>query len=291
MHLSTNARDILPRGPLPLLPGRASVACALDRMRRDGVSALLVGDAFLKGIFTGRDFVVRVAARGLDPRDCFLGSVMTTHPECVAPEDPVAYVIERMAAGGYRHVPVVDGDLPVGIVSVRDLCAHTARAFRTGHGTSWIADELLDATVTEIATTRCAILSADAPLAAVLATMCEPGCTGILLTLEDELVGVITERDVVTRVDYTDPRVTEQPAAQFMTCGPLVATGDLSLAAALGLMTTGSFRHLPVVDTTGQPAALLSIADIISHLAGRAADQFLNLPPMPHLEAHAPWGG
>lgn len=48
-------------------------------------------------------------------------SVMTPNPETLEPEDSIAFALNKMSVGGYRHIPIVDGAKPVGVLSVRDV--------------------------------------------------------------------------------------------------------------------------------------------------------------------------
>jgi CBS domain-containing protein len=76
----------------------------------------------LTGIFTERDVLYRIVDRGRNPADLPLGDVMTTEPEALPAEASLAWVLNKMAVGGFRHVPVVDGNgRPAFVVSVRDV--------------------------------------------------------------------------------------------------------------------------------------------------------------------------
>lgn len=83
-------------------------------------SAVVMQGAWLAGIFTERD-ALRVLAQGTDPTVSAVSEWMTRDPVSVGPDATVEEVTERMAAGGFRHVPVVDGNDVVGIVSLRDV--------------------------------------------------------------------------------------------------------------------------------------------------------------------------
>src|SRR3546814_11024537 len=88
------------------------------------IGAVLIGEGNrLQGIFTERDLLIRVIARGLDPDATQLKEVMTPDPDTVGPNDWASLALERMRSSGYRHVPVVDDGIVVGIVSLRDLYA------------------------------------------------------------------------------------------------------------------------------------------------------------------------
>lgn len=103
----------------------ASVDDALGRMRSEGVDCLLVTDrGALVGIFTDRDAILKVAGRPTTGRT--MGDVMTRDPVILRTGDPVAVAIHKMAVGGFRHVPIVKGGVPVGVVSARDVFRHLA---------------------------------------------------------------------------------------------------------------------------------------------------------------------
>ena len=46
---------------------------------------------------------------------------MTAHPETIAPDDTTEHAAVLMLHGGFRHLPVVEGDDVVGVISIRDL--------------------------------------------------------------------------------------------------------------------------------------------------------------------------
>src|SRR5919198_919804 len=70
-------------------------------------------------IMTERD-LMRAVARGLRD-DAVVGECMTPDPDTIAPDDTIEHAAVLMIHGGYRHLPVVDGDDVVGVLSIRDL--------------------------------------------------------------------------------------------------------------------------------------------------------------------------
>jgi CBS domain-containing protein len=92
----------------------------VQRMAERNVGAVLVMEGGrLAGIMTERD-LMRGYARGLR-NDTVVGECMTPHPETIAPNDTIEHAAVLMIHGGYRHLPVVDGDDVVGVLSMRDL--------------------------------------------------------------------------------------------------------------------------------------------------------------------------
>ncbi len=102
-------------------PGQ-TVASAADAMVLAGVgSVVVVGDPGLPvGILTERD-LVRAAAAGAEARLATVGEWMTAAPDTVAPTVSIDEALDTLARRGYRHIPVVEHDALVGIVSMRDL--------------------------------------------------------------------------------------------------------------------------------------------------------------------------
>jgi len=93
---------------------------AAVRMSDRGVGAVLVmtGD-HLSGILTERDVLRAVATGGLEGTN--VAAWMTRDPETVEVSESVGQAAAVMIHGGFRHLPVVDGAAPIGIVSIRDL--------------------------------------------------------------------------------------------------------------------------------------------------------------------------
>ena len=100
---------------------KTSVAEAAQLMKQHKVGAVLVVDEErLVGIFTERDGLYRVVAEQRDTRKTTLADVMTPNPQTVHPDEPFPRALHLMHTGGFRHVPVVENGLPIGMVSARD---------------------------------------------------------------------------------------------------------------------------------------------------------------------------
>jgi CBS domain-containing protein len=119
-----------PREPVTV-SADANLGRAVREMIAKQVGAVLVTDpgGRLVGILTERDFLTKVAGtNGFGSRP--VAAFMTRHPETVTADDPLAFALGKMAGGGYRHLPVVAGGKPVGVVSVRDILRHIVRICR-----------------------------------------------------------------------------------------------------------------------------------------------------------------
>jgi CBS domain-containing protein len=122
--------EVITRRQPVTLPPAASVQEACQAMRQHRIGAVLVTDEVgrLLGIFTGRDAIARVLAEGRDAATTRLQAVMTPQPHCCAPHRRAIEALRLMRDGGFRHIPVVEGERLVGIVSRGDfLGAEQAR--------------------------------------------------------------------------------------------------------------------------------------------------------------------
>ncbi|HWT23316.1 MAG TPA: CBS domain-containing protein [Solirubrobacteraceae bacterium] len=114
-------RDVMTKDPTTV-EASATAHDAADVMRREDVGAVLVtSGGTLQGILTDRDIVVRAVADGRDPDEVAVSDICTPQPETLSPDDPVEEAIRDMRSKGIRRLPVVDGDRPVGILSIGDL--------------------------------------------------------------------------------------------------------------------------------------------------------------------------
>jgi CBS domain-containing protein len=105
----------------------ASVAAAVTVMGMQRIGALLVMESErLEGIFTERD-LVRALSYDIGAASQPVGQWMTRDPVTVGPEASIEQALEIMLAGNFRHLPVMEGERVVGMVSIRDLSRATLR--------------------------------------------------------------------------------------------------------------------------------------------------------------------
>lgn len=118
-HLSDIVRE---QRPLTLPPS-ATVKKACQSMNDRHLGAVLVTEKHgrLVGIFTGRDAVCRVLAAGKSAATTKLKDVMTAAPVTMPADKTVIDALRLMWDGGFRHVPVIDDDKVVGVVSRGDF--------------------------------------------------------------------------------------------------------------------------------------------------------------------------
>jgi signal-transduction protein with cAMP-binding, CBS, and nucleotidyltransferase domain len=114
------------------------------------------------------------------------------------------------------------------------------------------------------------------------------GCA--LLTGNNRLAGILTERDVLLSVLGNDA-VLAQPVSEHMTVAPVCVGTKDPVRKVLLLMYQGGYRHIPIVDTAGHIAGCVRHKDIAAYLVNHFAEYVLNLPPDPEQIARTPEGG
>lgn len=122
--LEREAISALQLGPAIAVSEDASLKEAVENLQRHHIGCVLVAgaDGTLKGIFTERDLVNRVAGRKLDWSECRVADFMTRDPETLRRSDRIVWALNLMHMGGYRHVPLVDeANRPTGVVSIKDI--------------------------------------------------------------------------------------------------------------------------------------------------------------------------
>ena len=129
-HITTLSSDIfkLPISELLMPPAitldvGATIGEAVGIMQKKKFgSVLITRKGKLAGILTERDILNKVIGKMDDFRTRSVVDAMTPDPLRLMPGDMIAYVMNNMHVGGYRHVPVVDeDDVPIAVISIKDV--------------------------------------------------------------------------------------------------------------------------------------------------------------------------
>lgn len=118
---SQRIRSVMEQKKLVTAAPDTTVDEAAKLMAKRNVGAvMIVEDGHLTGIFTERDAVFRVIAKGRDAHTTPLSEVMTAAPRTVDPDKTFGYALLMMHENGFRHLPVIENGKPIGIVSSRN---------------------------------------------------------------------------------------------------------------------------------------------------------------------------
>jgi CBS domain-containing protein len=122
--LDTKGHDILSVEP------DSKLAAAVKMLSERRIGAVLVmSSGRIEGILSERDIVRVIGERGAAVLDEPVSSVMTRKVVCCRPIDTVAAIMEKMTAGKFRHLPVLEGGELVGLISIGDVVKWRVKEF------------------------------------------------------------------------------------------------------------------------------------------------------------------
>src|SRR5262249_9598763 len=91
---------------------------------------------------------------------------------------------------------------------------------------------------------------------------------GALLVVDDcgRLLGIFSERDLLTRIAGAHGDYARLPIEKFMTPKPETVTAADTLAFALHKMDVGEYRHMPVIEDDNRRVGMISVRDMLRHI-------------------------
>ena len=117
--------------PLVVVSPKDTVFHALNVMARHEVGAVMVLDGEqLVGIFSERDYARKVILQGKSSKETLVQEIMSDKVAYVTPSHSIDQCMALMTEKRFRHLPVLDGETVVGIVSIGDLVKETISAQR-----------------------------------------------------------------------------------------------------------------------------------------------------------------
>jgi acetoin utilization protein AcuB len=176
----------------------------------------------------------------------------------VPPDESIALALQTMLWTGFRHLPVVDGERLVGVITERDLFRYQATQGVVEPTRQPIRDAMSKPVHYADAGESLAVASERMAANKI-------GCLPILEL--GKLVGIVTTNDVLrAQLSLHDDGVPlSWSAKDVMTFSPVTTTPDEFLVNAIAKMSLARVRHLPVLDGQGHVVGMLSDRDVRLH--------------------------
>ena len=139
---------------------------------------------------------------------------------------------------------------------------------------------LLDDTIATLGPAEPICLPPSATVEEAIARMLERRQACVLVVdAEGRLTGILTERDVLTRVAGAGRDARKTPLREVMTVNPEALSASDRIAYALHCMSVAGYRTVPLVDAERRPIGVVTVSDVIRWLAQLFPEAVLNLPP------------
>jgi CBS domain-containing protein len=122
-------------------------------------------------------------------------------------------------------------------------------------------------------------LPAATPLGDVVATMQRRRAAAVVLTEDERVSGIFTERDLLNKIVGMGQQ-DHRPIREVMTPQPRTLSPDDKLADAIRLMTERGYRNIPLVDAVGRHVGMIAARDIMEFLAAQFPQQITRPPAM-----------
>ena len=230
----------------------ASVEKAVEAMDRHNIGSVVGLDALGPcGVFTERDLLSRVLARGKDPN-------ATTIAEVASPRFPSIYsslTLEETAAAMFdrkSRLMVFEGADLVGIVTPTDLVRELKGAGE-------------DFSILKVISTKVVTVQPDTPMGAVVGLMDDRKIGSVIVADDDHWVAIFTERDLLKRVlaqrRRLDTPVMEVASKPLVTADPAILGRE-----AAGIMALHGFKRLPLA-LNGEGIGVVTARDVVEAYA------------------------
>ncbi len=262
---------------LEVVSPKATVAAVAERMNSKRIGCLLVeSDDPTRGpigILTETDLVRKVLAAGLDSMATTANQVMVS-PIVTIPEDRTMLDASHMMETNHiRHLGVVESGEIVGIISVRDL----VRSFVEAESGPVSDIEKVYRPLSILMATTFATIPSNASLLTAAQVMREKRL-GSLLTIEaGEIVGIVTECDLVRKGLAVNRGAEDTPVSAVMSSPLLSIDVNRTVRDASKMMAEQGVRHLTVTES-GKIVGVLSVRDLVKMVSVRDRPRFLGKP-------------
>lgn len=265
-------KDFMHRN-LETVPQETTVVLAAERMDARRIGCVLVesGDPERGpiGIVTETDLVRKVLAKGVDQAVTVVDRVMSRPPLTIGAEGSMLDASHVMEGNQVRHLCVVEGEEIVGVISVRDL----VRSFVDAESGPVIELDGVYRPLGVLMAAPAATIGTEESIFAAAVQMSERRIGSLLAIEAGELVGVVTESDLVRKGLASNQDAGKTRVSAVMSSPLLSIDVNRTIRDASQIMTEQGVRHLAVSEN-GKIVGMLSIRDLVKMVSIRDRPRF-----------------
>jgi CBS domain-containing protein len=262
---------------LEVISPKTTIVEVAAHMREKSLGSLLVESTDAEGrmsrrsgIVTETDLIRKVLAKGIDPSLALADQIMTSPLLTITPDRPMLDASHLMETNQIRYLCVSDKDEIVGIISVRDL----VRYFVDSEGGPIRDLDNVYRPLSVLMRTTMETIPSERTVLEAAQTMAEKRIGSLLVIEAGEMVGIVTETDVVRKVIAARLPASSTRVAAVMNSPLIQIDINCTVREASRLMAKERIRHLAVTEEN-KVVGLLSVRDLVKMVSVRDKPRFL----------------
>ena len=262
---------------LEVVPPKTTIVEAAERMREKSLGSLLIESTDAEGrmsrksgIVTETDLIRQGLAKGMDPSLAVVDQIMTSPLLTIMPDRPMLDASHLMETDHVRYLCVSDKDEIVGIISVRDL----VRYFVDSEGGPLRDLDNVYRPLSVLMRTTMETIASERTVQEAAQLMAEKRIGSLLVLEAGELVGIVTETDLVRKVIAARLPASSTRVGAVMNYPLIQIDINHTVRDASRLMAEKRIRHLAVTEEN-KVVGLLSVRDLVKMVSVRDKPRFL----------------
>jgi CBS domain-containing protein len=145
-------------------------------------------------------------------------------------------------------------------------CGHSLTDDSRPEPATEVERSIMSDTIADLAPHTPVVVDVSATVKEVLNTLVENSIGCVLVTKDDAIVGIFSEKDALRRLNVDAASHADEPISKFMTKSPETLKDNANIAFAVHRMDQGGFRHVPIMGSKGVPKGIISVRDILRFL-------------------------
>ncbi len=262
---------------LEVIPPETTIVEVAARMREKSLGSLLVESTDAEGrmsrrsgIVTETDLIRKVLAKGIDPSLTMADQIMTSPLLTITPDRSMLDASHLMESNQIRYLCISDKDEIVGIVSIRDL----VRYFVDSEGGPTHDLDNVYRPLSVLMHTTPETIASERTVLEAAQTMAEKRIGSLLVLEAGEMVGIVTETDVVRKVLAASLLASSTRVGAVMNYPLIQIDINRTIRDASRRMAEEQIRHLTVTEDN-KVVGLLSVRDLVKMVSVRDMPRFL----------------